>query len=136
MAATLSDTQRELLAGKLFGMLATVDGRGVPYQALVWYLLRADEIIVTTQDSALKTRNIKRNGWAAIAVSQGPSYVAVRGRATVEQDPARVQPQFEQIVRHYLPADQADAWLADAAKSSAERVIIHIPFDTVGPQGR
>lgn len=136
MATAISAVQRELLADKLFGTLATVDGRGVPYQALVWYLLRPDEIIVTTHDSALKTRNIKRNGWASIAVSQGPRYVTIRGQATIERDPARVQAQFAEIVRHYLPADQADAWLADAAKSAAERVIIHIPFDKVGPQGR
>jgi PPOX class probable F420-dependent enzyme len=131
---TLRPEQRALLEEKLFGTLATVDGKGTPMQVLVWYMLRDDEVLVASMDTAQKVKNIQRTGWASLTVSQGPRYVAVRGHATLDHDLARVRADYAIIVRRYLPPEAAEQWLADRADQMDSRLVIHIPIEHVVPK--
>lgn len=131
MAAILSESVRALLDGKNFGVLATVNSKGVPSQVLVWYMRSGDEILVSSQVDAYKVSNIGHTGWATLAVSEGPSFVSVRGRATIESDPESVQATLEQIVHRYLEPEVAANWLVNAAATAATRIILHIPIDHV-----
>lgn len=132
--ATLRPEQRALLEEKLFGTLATVDGKGTPTQVLVWYMLRDDEILVLSVAASQKVKNMQRTGWASLSVSQGPRYVSVRGHASIESDLARVKAAYTAMVHRYLPPDAAEKWLADRADQMDQRIVIHIPIEHVLPK--
>jgi PPOX class probable F420-dependent enzyme len=134
--ADLTSDQRALLDEKLFGIVATVDRSGKPYQVLVWYMLDGEEILVTTHKTTQKAKNIQSTGWMILTVSQGPRYITVRGHATVDDDPERTQTDYERIVNRYLPPEAAAKWIADSADSMNGRVILHMPIEHVGRQMR
>ncbi|MBA3823716.1 MAG: TIGR03618 family F420-dependent PPOX class oxidoreductase [Ktedonobacterales bacterium] len=119
---------------KLFGTLATVSSNGIPAQVLVWYMREGDEILVASQSTTQKIKNIQKTGWASLSVSQGPRFLTVRGQATVETDPAKTREQYQRIVHRYLPPEAADKWIADAdanVEGMRNRVIIHIPAEHI-----
>jgi len=126
----ISEAAQAFLDEKLFGTLATVSSTGVPAQVLVWYMRDGDEILVTTQATTQKVKNIQQTGWASLSISQGPRFLTVRGHATIDNDPAKTHEDFQRIVRRYLPPEAADKWIADAG-ATVNRVIIHIPAEHV-----
>jgi len=132
MAIELTEGQRTLLEGKHFGTIATVTPQGVPSQVLVWYMLTGSEIVITTQDTSFKVRNIEKTGWASLSVADGPKFITVRGRATVDHDRATVEPTRVQIVTRYVGPEDAEKWIATMSRGNEfHSVIIHIPVEHV-----
>jgi F420H(2)-dependent biliverdin reductase len=130
----LSEAAANFLDEKLFGTLATVSGNGVPTQVLVWYLREGDTILVASQSTTQKVKNIQRTGWASLSVSQGPRFLTVRGHPTIASDPAATREQYHRIVHRYLDPDAAEQWIANSEANTEgmrNRVIIHIPIEHI-----
>src|SRR5690349_21142203 len=102
MSVSLTTAVRAFLDDVHIGTLATVNRQGIPSQVLVWYILDGDDILVSTPAKSYKVRNLRSNPWASLSVSEGPRYVAVRGRTTMDEDVERGIALYRQIATRYL----------------------------------
>ena len=57
----LSKRARAFLAAPRFAAIATIDADGAPHQAVVWYLLRGDELIVNSLVGRRYSSELGRN---------------------------------------------------------------------------
>ena len=66
-----------------FAVLATVRADGSPHLTVVWYGLRADEVIVNTTVRRAKARNLARDPRVSLLVGEMARYVRLEGEARV-----------------------------------------------------
>ncbi|HEX5157684.1 MAG TPA: TIGR03618 family F420-dependent PPOX class oxidoreductase [Ktedonobacterales bacterium] len=132
MSVSLTTAVRAFLDDVHFGTLATVNRQGIPSQVLVWYILDGDDILVSTPAKSYKVRNLRSNPWASLSVSEGPRYVAVRGRTTMDEDVERGIALYRQIATRYLGDEAAEQWLAQASRrGAADRVTLRLSIEHV-----
>lgn len=132
MSVSLTTAVRAFLDDAHFGTLATVNRQGIPSQVLVWYILDGDDILVSTPAKSYKVRNLRSNPWASLSVSEGPRYVAVRGRTTMDEDVERGIALYRQIATRYLGDEAAEQWLAQASRrGAADRVTLRLSIEHV-----
>jgi len=93
---------REVLerAGK-FGTLATLDSGGAPQQAVIWYALRGDAILVNSAVGRHWPTNLLRDPRCSFVVEDGYEWVGVRGLAEALADPDQAQEDIAAMARRY-----------------------------------
>ena len=90
--ATLDDKARELLAGKNFATVATVEPDGQPQLSPVWVTHDGDDVLFSTTVGRRKQVNIARNNRVTVCVfdQEDPySYAEIRGTATMTEEGGR-----------------------------------------------
>ena len=90
--ATLDDKARELLAGKNFATVATVEPDGQPQLSPVWVTHDGDDVLFSTTVGRRKHANIARNDRVTVCVldQEDPyTYVEIRGTATMTEEGGR-----------------------------------------------
>lgn len=90
MAAELSPRLKEILGGKVFVALATIQPDGRPQVSPVWAKADGDEVLVSTTRGRRKTRNLERDPRVTVLVNPADApytYAEIRGTATLEDDP-------------------------------------------------
>ena len=97
------------------GKLATVRADGRPHVAPVWYVVdEADgSIVFTTGEGTVKGRNLRRTGYAAVAVDdERPpfSFVTLEGPVSLSDDLDQVRRWATAIGGRYMGEDQAEAF--------------------------
>jgi PPOX class probable F420-dependent enzyme len=115
MAKMPEGAWRDFLAGKpRTGKLATTRRDGSPHVAPIWFELDGDEIVFTTAETSVKSRNIARDPRVALCVDdQEPpfSFVIVEGTAAnSEADQARLVRWATRIGGRYMGPDRADEY--------------------------
>jgi len=104
MSAQLSDAARAFLSeGARFCTLATINADGSPSQSVMWYEPRADVIMMNTEVSRLKVKNLKRDARASICVEDGYKYVVISGTVTLDDTPETAQADIYALARRYNP---------------------------------
>jgi PPOX class probable F420-dependent enzyme len=108
----ISDEQTEFLAEANVAILSTVDGKGRPHAAPVWYLFDDGEIVVSTGRGSQKHRNIERNPEVVLTVDRRslPYFaVSVLGTAVIaerlsEEDRLRLATRYigGDLARRYI----------------------------------
>ena len=93
----------------VFGTLATVAADGSPLQAVVWYLVRGDTLVVNSKAGRLWPTNLLRDPRCSLVVEDGYDWVGVRGRATAVTDQTTAQADIAEMARRYKRHDPADA---------------------------
>lgn len=104
---------RALLAEQVVGVLATEAADARPRQSLVYFACDGDRLLISTEATRLKARDVERTGWASLAVRgderpfpsatlSGPAEIltvgigaataAVMQRVTGSEDPPPEQP--------------------------------------------
>lgn len=86
----LTPKARDLLAGRNFGVIATMNPDGTAQQSVVWVRERDGEVIFSTVEGRAKHRNLLRDpriGVLVIDDADGYSYSEIRGTARIEPDP-------------------------------------------------
>jgi PPOX class probable F420-dependent enzyme len=132
MPGRLNSTARTFLDEVHFGTLATVNSQGIPSQVLVWYVLHGSDILISTPAASYKVRNLRSNSWASLSVSEGPRYLTVRGRTTIDEDPERSAALYRQIATRYLGAEDAEQWLSQSTRrGAADRVTVRLSIEHV-----
>jgi PPOX class probable F420-dependent enzyme len=133
---TLStDDVRSFIRSHHRGVLATVRRDGAPQLSPV--LVGVDDdgsLVISTRETAIKTANVRRQGWASVCVFEDEFYgqwVQAEGSASVESLPAAM----DGLVRYYrLVAGEHPDW--DDYRTAMEReqrVLVRIRIDRVGP---
>jgi PPOX class probable F420-dependent enzyme len=109
---TLPDHIREFLAERRFASIATVDEDGTPRQAVIWYLVDGDEIVVNSLEGRRWPTNLRRDPRVSIAVTDAreTSWVGISGLvASVIDDQAVAQADIAAMARFYHADEPATA---------------------------
>jgi PPOX class probable F420-dependent enzyme len=86
---------------QVFGTLATLSADGWPLQAVVWFGLRGDDILVNSAMGRRWPGNLLREPRCSLVVEQGYEWVGVRAVAEALSDPAEAQADIAALARRY-----------------------------------
>ena len=99
---------REFLARpRLFATLGTLTDDGSPIQAVIWYTLTDDGLLINSRIGRAWPTNLLRDPRCALAVEDGYEWVGVRGDAAPITDQATAQADIAAMARRYH-ADEPD----------------------------
>ena len=107
MGVTLSDKHKKLITDKNFGHIATLNKDGSPQVTPVWVDVEGDTVIVNSEQTRLKVRNLKRDPRVSISIfdQENPySYIEVRGRV-VEITPKGGAEGIDKLAKKYMGVD-------------------------------
>jgi PPOX class probable F420-dependent enzyme len=133
MAASLNDRARKILQDKSFGHLATINKDGSPQVSPVWVDVDGDKVIVNTEETRLKVRNIKRDPRVSLSItdpSNPYSYAEIRGKVTnITREGAFDH--IDKLAKKYMGQDKYPL-----NKPGDQRVILEVePTRVVVPMG-
>jgi PPOX class probable F420-dependent enzyme len=104
----LSERIRAFLAATRFATIGTVDPDGGPRQAVVWYRLDGDEIVLNSKVGRRWPSNLVRDQRVSVAVhdqADGYLWVGLSGRVTIVEDQATAQADIAEMARRYHADD-------------------------------
>ncbi len=88
-----------------FGTLATLTADGSPHQAVVWYEVRDDSIVVNSAVGRIWPTNLVRDPRCSLLVEAGYDWVSLSGRVEVVTDQATAQADIAAMARRYHATD-------------------------------
>lgn len=127
---TLTPAQRELLEGRHYAVVGTLNGDGSIQQTVVWYLLEGEQIRFGIGAGSVKAANLRRRPTITLTVEAGPRYLTVSGQATVEPTDPELR---RRIAARYLDPERVDEWLA--RRPDAPRASVRITIERAYGQG-
>ena len=95
---------RSFLEGVRWATIGTLNPDGSAHQAVVWYLLDGDRVIVNSRRERQWPRNLERDGRVSLAIqdwSEPEHWVALRGRARVLRSGPDAMQDIEALARRY-----------------------------------
>ena len=110
MTAALPDSIRTFLDDLKFAAIATTNADGSPHQAVVWYTIEGDELILNSKVGRRWPDNLLRDPRIAVAVidgSDGYNWVGLSGRVEPVTDQPTAQADIAGMARRYH-ADEPD----------------------------
>ncbi|MDT0347358.1 PPOX class F420-dependent oxidoreductase [Streptomyces litchfieldiae] len=99
-----------LAEGTRTGMLSTVRADGRPHVAPVWFVPDGEELVLTTDATSVKGRNMARDPRVSLGVdAPRPPYdfVVVEGVASLSEDPAELLTWATRIAARYMGEERA-----------------------------
>jgi len=117
----IPDDIRAFIDDLRFATIGTIDPDGAPRQAVVWYTVEGDEIVLNSAVGRRWPSNLLRDPRLAFSVvddEDGYRWIGLTGRVSVVEDQATAQADIAGMARRYH-ADEPD---------EAER-IIHRQFE-------
>ncbi len=109
---TLSDPVRRFLDANRFVTIASIDPDGSPHQAVLWYRLDGDEIVLNSAVGRRWPSNLRRDPRVSLSVTDdadGYRWVGLRGEARVVADQATAQADIAEMARRYHADDPQEA---------------------------
>lgn len=131
MAMDEAALERFLTEGAKIAVLSTVDRRGHPRSAPVWYEWRDGALLILTGRDSLKWRNLLRAPRAAVCIDERePPYAAAILDGPVEEVGADEQPVYEFALRlaerYYGDAEAARAFAEPMRGGSPGSVVFRL----------
>jgi PPOX class probable F420-dependent enzyme len=99
-----------VMTGTRTGKLAVAREDGRPHVTPIWFVLDGDDIVLTTHETGVKGRALRRDPRAALAVDdqQPPySFVIIEGEVTLSDDLQEVGRWAGQLGARYMGSDRA-----------------------------
>jgi len=103
----LSAAARRFLEAPHFAVVATLNPKGGPLQAVIWYRLEDDTIVFNSRIGRKWPSNLQRDSRASVTVVDGYDYIAMRGEVQIDEDPILGQEVIADLTRRYQPNNQA-----------------------------
>ena len=103
-ASTLSPNAREFLGAARYATISTINPDGGPNQAIVWYLLEGDDLIVNSRPERRWPRNLAGDPRISIAIyeSERPHHwFGVKGVAELLHEGAESMADIQAMARRY-----------------------------------
>ena len=129
-ATTLSADAREFLAAPRFATIGTVGPDGAPHQAIVWYLLDGDDLIINSRRERRWPRNLAADPRISIAIyeiEEPEHWFGLKGRAEPLHEGADAVADIMAMARHHEKDPQQYA--------GQDRVTFRIRIDSVFEYG-
>ena len=131
----LPDHVRVFLGANRFATIATADPDGRPRQAVVWYRLDGDGIVLNSRAGRRWPSNLERDARISLAITDqddGYRWVGLTGRVTVVADQPTAQADIAEMARRYHADDPAEAErLIRERFQPQQRVSFRVAIDTV-----
>ena len=105
----LTPEARAFLAAPRFGVVGTIEPDGAPHQAVVWYRLDGDELVVNSADGRRWPANLRRDPRIVMTVQDGYRYVQVHGTVVIVDDQAIAQADIAEMARRYHADEPEEA---------------------------
>lgn len=108
----LTDRFRAFLAGRHFLTIATVDPDGAPRQAVIWYLIDGDDLVVNSAVGRRWPANLVRDPRVSAAIADrddGYRWIGLTGTAITITDQPQAQADIAAMARHYHDDDPEQA---------------------------
>jgi PPOX class probable F420-dependent enzyme len=129
----LPERARAFLDANRFATIATVDPDGRPRQAVIWYRLDGDGIVINSKVGRRWPSNLQRDQRIAVAVSdQGYRWVGLTGTVTIIDDQPTAQADIAEMARRYHADEPEEAERLIRDRYSRDtRVSFRIAIDAV-----
>jgi PPOX class probable F420-dependent enzyme len=108
----LSAAVREFLSTDRFATIATIDPDGRPSQAVIWYRLQDDTLVINSAVGRRWPSNLVRDPRISVAVhdqADGYRWVGLAGAVEVIDDQPTAQADIAEMARRYHADDPAEA---------------------------
>jgi len=111
---TLPSHVRAFLDVPRFATIATTDDDGAPRQAVIWFLLDGDTIVINSLEGRRWPSNLRRDPRISLAVTDASdqTWVGLTGTVEVVEDQARAQADIAAMARRYDDPEEAEAVIA------------------------
>ncbi|WP_410647939.1 PPOX class F420-dependent oxidoreductase [Amycolatopsis sp. cmx-4-54] len=126
MAVTLPEAVRELVDGKNFATVATLDADGGPQTSVIWVGLDDGDLVFSATEDRLKVRNLRRDPRASVSITDAENpyrHTQLRGTVTITPDPGKTLPKT--LSHKYLGQDPPPEG------EEVERVIVRLRVDRI-----
>jgi PPOX class probable F420-dependent enzyme len=103
-ATPLPDPIRAFLAEPRVATIATINPDGTPHQAVVWYRLDEDDLLINSRRERRWPQNLARDGRISVAVHEGTQrshWVGVKGHAELLHDGDEALADIQALARRY-----------------------------------
>lgn len=102
-AVSIEDKTRAFIDTTRFATIATIDADGSIRQAVVWYTVEGDEIVVNSAVGRHWPSNLLRDPRVSLSIASDDGYhwVSITGTATPIQDQATAQADIAGMARRY-----------------------------------
>jgi len=124
-----------LTGGPHFATIATIDPDGGPRQAVIWYLLRGDVLVINSAVGRRWPTNLIRDGRVSMAIvdrDDSLRWVGANGIAEAITDQPTAQADIAEMARRYHAEDPAHAeTLIRDRFERQERISFRIPIDAL-----
>ena len=103
-STTLPERVRTFLDANRFATIATTDPDGSPRQAVIWYRLEGDEIVLNSRVGRRWPANLVRDRRISVSVgdqADGYRWVGLTGRVMVVEDQPTAQADIAEMARRY-----------------------------------
>lgn len=107
---TTQEWHEFVMAGTRTGKLAVTLSDGRPHVTPIWFALDGDDMLLTTGESSLKGRVLRRDPRVSMCVDdQEPpySFVVIQGEATISEDLDELRHWAAVLGGRYMGADRA-----------------------------
>ena len=92
-----------------FGTLATLSIDGTPHQAVVWFLVRGDTIVLNSAVGRIWPSNLLRDPRCSLLIEHGYDWVSLVGQVQVVAEQATAQADIAAMARRYHVSDPEHA---------------------------
>lgn len=111
--------------------LATLNPDGSPHLATMWFGVLGGDIVMWTQRTSVKARNLRHDPRVACLVESGEDYrslkgLSVRGRAELVEDDARLLRIGEAIITRNFPEPDRPDHRAMALSGARVGIVVHV----------
>jgi PPOX class probable F420-dependent enzyme len=134
-SSPLSEEIRRFLDADRFATIATTDEDGAPRQAVIWYTLDGDALVINSAVGRRWPANLVRDPRVALAIpdeTDGYRWVGVVGRAEAVEDQPTAQADIAAMARRYHAddPDEAERMIRDRFERQT-RISFRITIDAV-----
>ncbi len=84
-----------------FATIATLGADGSPHQAVVWYLVEGDTLLVNSADGRVWPANLRRDPRISVTIEDGYRWLAVRGTVEIVDETHAAQADIAAMARRY-----------------------------------
>ena len=130
----VSERIRAFIETTRFATIATVDLDGGPRQAVIWYRLDGDEIVLNSKVGRRWPSNLVRDPRVSVAIhdqTDGYQWVGLSGRVTVVEDQATAQADIAEMARRYHADDIEEAEGLVRKFQTQRRISFRVHIDAV-----
>jgi PPOX class probable F420-dependent enzyme len=108
---TKSEWQEFVSSGTRTGKAGVTSADGTPHVTPIWFLLDGDDLVLTTHESSVKGKALRRDPRICVCVDDDTppfSFVSLWGKASLSEDLDELRRWATELGRRYMGADQAE----------------------------
>jgi PPOX class probable F420-dependent enzyme len=102
---------------------ASIGRDGYPHVTPTWFLYDGGKLVITTPETTVKLRNIRRDPRVTLLIDDGERYVMIKGKAAVAvgRDPAS---DIERLAVRYEGPDRARESVPELLKEKQVSIVV------------